>query len=605
MGERSLDKYGIQWEDDLQWMEQMSGERWDRFVRGEQRRYNKVLSTVTTNIDLIEKELERSKSLSNTNLLQAGEEIEIGYDGGAWRWKNGSEMYSMEALDYCKKIPGYVWVIEETAGSKGRENYCVRSYSKDKKAPRWTINVVGPFVAVVGGRCYYLEAKNKLVYYRLMSVDAKTGKGRKLHYLEKDYRYNLELRRGSCSQAFLIRQAGEKQDCFSIESNSLTLVRGVSLESRRFITTNKQNKYLYYESKRWWLSKDLDLSRLRIPLGRGTPELLHFTSEVDGYFVTKWYGQRTLWRLEQDKTPRFLWQGIGQVKMDDWDGPWIRFVQPGREIVWWNPYEESSHRFLPLYTRTISARRNFILIEPSLKNTNQNKKLLVIGYGAYGLATNMSTARWEPLLQRGWSLAIAILPGGGDHTPEFEDLGRVAGRERVLEEAEKVVREAQKATHIHPSNTVIYGRSAGGLWVGGLVAKYRNGELFGGAYMEVPYLDVLATTTNKSLPLTLIETDEFGLPSQRISDLRSILNWSPMELLQLETKEPKVWQLVRTGVNDSEVFAYESAKWRVRSGSKCILAIEENQGHFISGKVGQRQQAEDLGILLELVEKKY
>jgi oligopeptidase B len=121
--------------------------------------------------------------------------------------------------------------------------------------------------------------------------------------------------------------------------------------------------------------------------------------------------------------------------------------------------------------------------------------------------------------------------------------------------------------------------------------------------MEVPYVDVLRTVTNRSLPLTDLEMDEFGLPEERLSDFASVLRWSPMETLGVQGT-PGIWQIVRTGLNDSQVFAYESAKWVVRcragdSGRPIYLAINGDQGHFVYGNTGLEQQAEDLAVLLE------
>jgi len=173
----------------------------------------------------------------------------------------------------------------------------------------------------------------------------------------------------------------------------------------------------------------------------------------------------------------------------------------------------------------------------------------------------------------------------------------------VLEDAEAVVKEARRICDIPASRTVLYGRSAGGLWVGGLCSRYPNGDLFGGAYMEVPYLDVLRTTTNHNLPLTFLETDEFGLPAMRLSDFEGMMKWSPMETLP---KGLKISQIVRTGLNDSQVFAYESAKWIMRSGQthRQLLAIQGGQGHFVNGSVGLQQQAEDIAVLMSLIKNR-
>ena len=235
------------------------------------------------------------------------------------------------------------------------------------------------------------------------------------------------------------------------------------------------------------------------------------------------------------------------------------------------------------------------------------KGLFIAAYSAYGIYSSFSTARWRPLLAEGWAIAFGVYRGGGDHTPEWEDAGRLGGRMKALEDAEAVVRAARGLYNMPASTTVIYGRSAGGLWVGGLCSRYPGGDLFGGAYMEVPYLDVLRTTTNDTLPLTLLETDEFGLPAMRLSDLAGMLKWSPMETLPAEGT-PGIFQIVRTGLNDSQVFAYESAKWVVRArqggNQRIFLAIEGGQGHFVNGDKGIRQQAEDISVILKLAHSK-
>jgi len=249
----------------------------------------------------------------------------------------------------------------------------------------------------------------------------------------------------------------------------------------------------------------------------------------------------------------------------------------------------------------------FYMVGPA--SASSAKGLFIAAYSAYGIPSSFSTARWVPLLAAGWTICFPLYRGGGDHTPEWEDDGRLRGRLRVLEDAEAVVKEARRICDIPASRTVLYGRSAGGLWVGGLCSRYPNGDLFGGAYMEVPYLDVLRTTTNHNLPLTFLETDEFGLPAMRLSDFEGMMQWSPMETLP---KGLNISQIVRTGLNDSQVFAYESAKWIVRSGlsqasgqsPRQLLAIQGGQGHFVNGSVGLQQQAEDIAVLMSLIKNR-
>lgn len=601
--------HGITWKDDLAWMEDMKGARWKKFIKEQQAVWEEITKPLKQDIQLLALELDAAYRVSHAPLFRAaGDQVEIAFKGATleWKWKGDRTVRQASGLD--ARRGGYVWVTEDIGA--GAEIYAAKLYKNTYTQPIWQHRGVSPQIAVVGGRCYALEAKKTLVYYRLVSWDAITGKNYEVHYEESDYRYNLELIRGDESHAYLRRQAGAKQDLFMMDSRHprrLLVLEGVSLESRRFVIGSYQGEYLIWSAQEGWkVSPTLRKAGWKLPsTARAVPETLDTRR---GLMVTRWQGCRVLWRISKSRSPFTLWRGWGDILIDPWDGGWVRFVKPGTETTWWNSAEDT-HRpdqalgawnqigVCNLATSKDGTRVPYYLIRPS---EGEPQGLLVIGYGAYGLSTPLMTQRWLPLLRRGWALAIGFWRGGGDHTPEWEDEGRVHGRELVLEDAEAVVRAARTAVKVPAGRTVLYGRSAGGLWVGGLITKYPNGELAAGAYMEVPYLDVLRTTTNRKLPLTEIETDEFGLPEQRIEDLKSILEWSPMERMPAGGI-PGVAQIVRTGLNDSEVLAYESAKWIARSKNPAaILAVEGGQGHFVSGATGREQQAQDLAVLLSL-----
>jgi hypothetical protein len=589
--------HGVRWKDDLAWMEEMRGERWNRLIKSEQNRWDQTLKKTGADklVPVIKEELIAQTIIPSTPLFEAHGKIQISLTSLhsiRWKWIDSVEKQMKDGitLDVCTRFPSMAWVIEEDTASKGRELYCLSAYEKGKEQPVWKYRGsegVAPYVCVMSeaGRIYLLEAKNRLIYWRLISLDAKTGKDRRIHYEEKDSRYNLELIRGNCQKAYMRRQSGPKQDLFYIESGEKGVVlseHGISLESRRFIVS-ESSIWVWSKGQGW--NKDYP--------GHSNGETLESVDVKKGIFITKKKGVRTIY----GKKGKVIWRGIGQILMDPWGGPWVRITQPGLPVVWWN-----SHKKFPLAPcyPGIIHRINWILLKP-LDTKTKPKGLLITGYGAYGLPTSLSTARWQPLLTRGWAIAIGLWRGGGDDTAEWEDSGRCTGREKVLKECAVAVREIQEAAGVSATNTWLYGRSAGGLWVGGLVAKYGAREdLFAGAYMEVPYLDVLRTTTNPALPLTDLEADEFGYPAVRLEDFVSVLKWSPMELLAARERKPKVKQIVRTGLNDSEVFAYESVKWVVRSGPSAVLAIEGGQGHFVGGQIGAEQQAEDLAVLLSL-----
>jgi len=121
-------------------------------------------------------------------------------------------------------------------------------------------------------------------------------------------------------------------------------------------------------------------------------------------------------------------------------------------------------------------------------------------------------------------------------------------------------------------------------------------------YTEVPYVDVLRTTTNPKLPLTALEYDEFGNPSNGIYEFRSIMEYSPVDSLDYNMP-PDIFVLIRTSENDNQVFAYESFKWvnalrgKDKNDSKKLLFLTQNSGHFITGDNLYENFSEDFFLL--------
>jgi len=590
---------GITWHDDLAWMEAMKGDRWESLLHKSQEIWKSAVRK-THGIAKIRKQISKATAVAKQMRFSAGL-VEIGHIGTmayCWRWKGETDVRTVS--DICVK-EDCVYVSYEDSSVVGAENYVVAAYKGGSKVALWEKKGMSPYVGVFGDRCYSIMAKNKLVYYKFVSWLADTGKGLQTEYEENDFRYNLELLRGS-NCLFLRRQSGPKQDVFQIGTETKVL-ESISGESRRFVLAGA-DEYLYWKNG-WSVSNGLQKRKYIFPsFTQDTPEQLDTKRHL---LITRWYGKRTLWKLSEGE-PTAIWKGVGNLLIDPWDSDWMRITVPGVKVVWCNLGSKIQ--------RAPAIRGHFV---KSADGTNvpfyivgpvigKAKGLFIAAYSAYGIWSSFSTARWLPLLSEGWTICFPLYRGGGDHTPEWEDAGRLGGRLRVLEDAEAVVREARRLCHMPASRTVLYGRSAGGLWVGGLCSRYPNGELFGGAYMEVPYLDVLRTTTNHSLPLTFLETDEFGLPAMRLSDFAGMLKWSPMETLPKEGLQ--ICQIVRTGLNDSQVFAYESAKWIVRCKSSQkneahqLLAIEGGQGHFVHGSVGLEQQAEDIAVLLELIKNR-
>jgi oligopeptidase B len=235
------------------------------------------------------------------------------------------------------------------------------------------------------------------------------------------------------------------------------------------------------------------------------------------------------------------------------------------------------------------------------KKDTEPKGLIMIGYGAYGLATPFETTRWRPYIESGFAVAFALIRGGGDDTEVWAQKGRLQGKLQGIEDFEACIRAVQRITRVPPKATCIFGRSAGGFLVGATVVRNPAGDLFSTVYTEVPYVDVLQTAANGDLPLTKFEYNEFGDPAHKIADFEFLLRLSPVSGLGAEGA-PNIFVACRVGLNDRQVFPYESVKWMdalrgLDRGQPKLLYFTDGYGHTVHGDEVYTQRAEDFLIL--------
>jgi len=580
--------YGMSWTDDLAWMESMKGSQWKETIQVERKKWKKEIGYTQD----LQEELKTSIELTFSPPYTVGP-VTIRRTGMRdYEWTlNG---ITRHAVQLHVSLDGYIWYIEDT--SSGKEIYTLFCMKSGHSTPIWKKTNVAPELCIIEKKCYMLETKNIHTYWKLISCDAYSGLKHQVHYEEIKPNFNLHIHSCDSSTAYMTRSSGPYCDLFEINANCVSQTVPRYKYSRRFILDSVKRQYLIWTLADGWKPSD-NLSSVHLPsFDKATPEYIDTTRQI---YVTKWMGVRSMWKVTRENPPALLWKGVGQINFTPTH---IGIIQPGETPVWSSSIETLAK---PIQVYTVK-HVPFVIIPPK---KGGKRGLLVIGYGAYGDATQLNTSIWEPLLRRGWFLCFGFWRGGGDHTPEWEDAGRVSGRKESLTEAYSVIRKAQELTGLGPDQTVLYGRSAGGLWVGGLCSKYPDGSLAKGAYMNVPYLDVLRTTTNLTLPLTQIELDEFGIPSQRISDMLSIVQWSPMDTLPTDGITG-MFQVLRTGENDTQVYPYESVKWvtRARNGDEkrdIYLAFEYDEGHFIRNRKNFiKYTAEDLFLINKLVVKK-
>jgi hypothetical protein len=608
----------IVWNDTLAWTETMHGRLWKKAIQMEEKRLNAFMERYVdpSLVDDLEKELTaiKKQDLGAPLLLPGKVSIHLHGRSISWNYMNELTAQERDAVDITTDKHGRVWDVADSGN--GAETYCLRFWKSQPspgmilwngpRAPTWTRKGVGPYVLVVGDSCYFLEAKKSLWYWRLVRANATTGEDEKVLYEETDPRWNLCLVRGESGTGYLVRENSGLQQAFFIKKDGLKtmehmgfFVLGGGATNDYFVTDGRGTDA--------WKAVGPRLSTWIIP-SYGIPESV---SVKHGLLVTRKYGIRSLWQCGKRTPPKLLLRGFHQFTFNQWDDtkPMIRCVTPGATTAVYGfknglltpqggveRYAEVKGYFAK--NRDVSVPY-IIVHNPHV----QMCSLLVVGYGAYGLPTNISTARWFPLLRRGWAIVFAFVRGGGDHTMAWANAARTWRREASVADFECVIRAAQKETGISAKSTVVYGRSAGGILVGSAAARQVGTSLFAGLYAEVPYLDVLRTTTNPDLPLTQLEYEEFGDPLRRIEDLVAIATISPMESIPDEGF-PKLFALMRTGGNDREVLAYEPVKWILRARGKNqrdstkLLAFEDDDGHFVDGDSGIENRAVDLGILL-------
>jgi oligopeptidase B len=221
---------------------------------------------------------------------------------------------------------------------------------------------------------------------------------------------------------------------------------------------------------------------------------------------------------------------------------------------------------------------------------------LLVGYGAYGVAYDAQfSANAVSLLDRGFLVAIAHVRGGGDLGKPWHDAGRLAAKATSFTDflacAEELVRRGLTA----PSRLAISGGSAGGL----LVAAALNArpDLFGAALLRVPFVDVVQTMLDPSLPLTVTEFEEWGNPALP-EELERMLSWSPIDNLRPVAYPPV---LVRASFWDSQVMYWEPAKYAAKlrattAGPHPVLLLTLLDGGGHGGKAGRYERLRDTAV---------
>jgi oligopeptidase B len=234
------------------------------------------------------------------------------------------------------------------------------------------------------------------------------------------------------------------------------------------------------------------------------------------------------------------------------------------------------------------VRRRDVLLDGSAP-------LLLYGYGSYGLSMPVSfNSNRVSLLDRGVAFAIAHIRGGGELGKPWHDAGRMHRKRNTFTDfiaaAEHLIAERYTAAE----RLVIEGGSAGGLLMGAVTNM--KPELFHAVVSHVPFVDVINTMLDTSLPLTVGEFEEWGNP-RVAEDYFYMRTYCPYS--NLEAKNYPA-MLVKTGLNDSQVMYWEPAKYvaklRTLKTDDNLLLLKTNMGAGHGGASGRYDYLREIAL---------
>jgi len=228
--------------------------------------------------------------------------------------------------------------------------------------------------------------------------------------------------------------------------------------------------------------------------------------------------------------------------------------------------------------------------------------LHLYGYGAYGIAIEpgFSTTRLS-LVDRGFAYAIAHIRGGDDLGRAWYKAGKLERRTNTFNDFVDVAKALIERGFTQAGKISISGGSAGGELMGAVINS--DPGLWGAVVAHVPFVDVLSTMLDESLPLTPGEWPEWGNPIEDKAAFEQILSYSPYDQVKAQAYPPL---MVTAGLNDPRVTYWEPAKWVAKlrevktDGNELILKTNMGAGH--GGKSGRfeslKETAEEFAFIL-------
>lgn len=225
-----------------------------------------------------------------------------------------------------------------------------------------------------------------------------------------------------------------------------------------------------------------------------------------------------------------------------------------------------------------------------------NSPVLLYAYGSYGSSMDASFSSTRlSLLNRGFAFAIAHIRGGQEMGRQWYEDGKMMKKKNTFTDFIDAGEYLVKEKYTSPKHLYAQGGSAGGLLMGAVANMSPN--LWNGMISQVPFVDVINTMLDESIPLTTNEYDEWGNPNNKEAYFY-MKSYSPYENIE-KKNYPNL--LVTTGLHDSQVQYFEPAKWvsklRDMKTDKNVLLLKTDMNYGHGGASGRFDYLKDISLV--------
>jgi len=620
----------LAWKNNSAPLETMRGAPWKRALAQEKRYFNTLLtSRVKSLAKQFQKELEVTSGFYSLDAFTLGDGAIIITMTGSdvyWRWAWSKITHLTSDLDFYENKVYYIQV-DKNDGYKS-DLFC----QDDAGRILWSKKGISGQVDVHDGLCYYVDVEYPFNTTRLMCCDAATGRNSRVVLEDKDEERFLGLSPASGNTLYCVSTVWGESKTWRIEGSKATRIHaGTRLQVPLGLAdSGEECGLLVKKGSSVYEPYGATLLSWAFPPKEHEPQWVNVRS---GHMLTRFEGDMRLWYCQPHKNAIELYRILGGLIQPNpfvqrLDLPYMSFyvMEPSRPPYIMTALAKSPHlhqmrRRIPTHPSLFALRSQKYYAKsadgtsvPYLyvqHGTSKVKALLCYAYSAYGATTPVTwpLLQWGPLLERGFAVAYAFCRGGGDLSLAWTDAGRREKHIRTVEDIEAVLQAAQRHTGLPPAKTILYGRSAGGMMAGSVLARHADGDLMGTVFTEVPFVDTMRTQTNRSIDLTPSGMSEYGSPDKSPMHFGAMLALSPLYNLPARGA-PGVQVLCRTGLKDRQVLPFEPVKWirRLRGAEEGpankFLSYEPDEAHVYTYAAFHKARAIDLAILLTWLEKK-